>query len=111
MENHNWLKMRTILWVKKPKKIPCPGNCEDKPQGTSEKCNQEEKWHNFEVLTPQYLYVLWGNLHIVDTIFPLKNRYNQSDACYAVCAGMIQVHVPEYWTSETLDAIVVCGDR
>lgn len=110
LENPNWVLTNQMLWIKKPKKLQCPNDCSEKPKGTANR-TKVEKWHNFEVLKPHGLYVLWGDTHITDSMFTHENRYHQAAACYAVCAGMIQVNVPEYWSSEMLDAIVVCGDR
>lgn len=113
LENPKWLKTKKILWIKKATKKPvCPPGCSDKPEDTPAKQSPGcGKWHNFEILKPQHLFVMWGDIHITDSMFPIQNRYHQAEACYAVCAGMVRVNVPEYWTGETLNAIVVCGDR
>ncbi|XP_018405507.1 PREDICTED: uncharacterized protein LOC108781891 isoform X1 [Cyphomyrmex costatus] len=69
------------------------------------------RWHQYYVEEPNRLFSLWGEVHITDDTFDEANRGMQTYACYVVCAGMTRIMAPEYWTSRTLDAIVVCGDR
>ncbi|XP_011692991.1 PREDICTED: uncharacterized protein LOC105453034 [Wasmannia auropunctata] len=69
------------------------------------------RWHHYYVEEPNRLFSLWGELHITDDMFDEANRGMQTYACYVVCAGMTRITAPEYWSSKTLDAIVVCGDR
>jgi len=69
------------------------------------------RWHQYYVEEPNRLFSLWGEIHITDDIFDEANRGMQTYACYMVCAGMTRIMAPEYWSSKTLDAIVVCGDR
>ncbi|XP_023315140.1 uncharacterized protein LOC106652243 [Trichogramma pretiosum] len=68
------------------------------------------KWQYYDVIQPGRFYVLWGKYHITDERFAEENRNRQASACYAVCAAMVLINTPEYWTPQVLDAIVVCGD-
>lgn len=69
------------------------------------------RWHEYYVEESNRLFSLWGEIHITDNVFDEANRGMQTYACYVVCAGMTRIMAPEYWTSKTLDTIVVCGDR
>ncbi|KAL0120014.1 hypothetical protein PUN28_007996 [Cardiocondyla obscurior] len=69
------------------------------------------RWHQYYVEEPNRLFSLWGETHPTDNVFDEANRGMQTYACYVVCAGMTMITAPEYWSPQTLDAIVVCGDR
>lgn len=101
MEKPKWLQEKKITWTKRP---PVTNDC-------GEEDKEIVKWHAFDVITPRRLYVLWGEMHISDTIFPEENRNKQAGACYAVCAGMSLVNTPEYWNGEVLNAIIINGNR
>ncbi|KAF7419090.1 hypothetical protein HZH68_001743 [Vespula germanica] len=103
IEKPTWLKLFKMTWMKcalpsvrkKPAKDAAP----------------RMRWHQYLVEESNRLFSLWGELHITDGMFDKENRGLQAYACYVVCAGMTRITAPEYWTSKTLDVIVMCGDR
>lgn len=101
-ERAAWLRRcRETTWGKyAPRKRP----------GSAE-ATGKARWHQYYVEEPNRLFSLWGEIHITDNVFAEANRGMQTYACYVVCAGMTRIMAPEYWTSKTLDTIVVCGDR
>ncbi|XP_008204179.1 uncharacterized protein LOC103315718 [Nasonia vitripennis] len=102
MEKPSWLQDYKITWSKSSSSKTNIPEC-GKPDIT--------KWHHFDVIESRRLYVLWGQIHITDRIFAEENRSRQTEACYAVCAGMSLINAPEYWSAEILNAVVVCGDK
>ncbi|XP_051174843.1 uncharacterized protein LOC127290379 isoform X2 [Leptopilina boulardi] len=49
-------------------------------------------------------------VHISDKIFPKKIQGEQFYASCVICAGMAKLIAPEYWTSQTLNAIFIFGN-
>ncbi|XP_011500434.1 PREDICTED: uncharacterized protein LOC105364245 [Ceratosolen solmsi marchali] len=96
IEKPRWLQDMKIVWLN--------------VTGSKSAC-KKRKWHEFEVLEPRRLYVLWSNIHITDELFDSENRNKQSRACYVVCAGMSLINAPEYWSADSLKAILIWGDR
>ncbi|XP_048505518.1 uncharacterized protein LOC105683224 [Athalia rosae] len=103
VENPGWLKRFKVTWVR------CPNS---KKRIVKESVvTGKLRWHQFYVEEPYKLFSLWGDIHPTQSLFPVKNRGKQAYACYVICAGMTRITAPEYWSSKTLDAIVMCGDK
>ncbi|XP_076299845.1 uncharacterized protein LOC143218508 [Lasioglossum baleicum] len=103
IEKPTWLKLYKISWAKC---TPVAQKKKSKEPGTG-----KMRWHQYVVEESNKLFSLWGELHITDGMFDRENRGMQTYACYVVCAGMTRIMAPEYWSSKTLDVIVMCGDR
>ncbi|XP_076647140.1 uncharacterized protein LOC143355858 [Halictus rubicundus] len=103
IEKPTWLKLYKISWAKC---TPIAQKKKSKEPGTG-----KMRWHQYVVEESNKLFSLWGELHITDGMFDRENRGMQTYACYVVCAGMTRIMAPEYWSSKTLDVIVMCGDR
>ena len=104
IEKPTWLKLYKITWTKS---LAVP----QKRKGTKELAVGKMRWHQYVVEESNKLFSLWGEIHITDSVFERENRGMQTYACYVVCAGMTRIMAPEYWSSKTLDVIVMCGDR
>ncbi|KAK9300682.1 hypothetical protein QLX08_006716 [Tetragonisca angustula] len=104
IEKPTWLKLYKITWTKS---LAVP----QKRKGTKEYGLGKMRWHQYVVEESNKLFSLWGEIHITDGVFEMENRGMQTYACYVVCAGMTRIMAPEYWSSKTLDVIVMCGDR
>ncbi|XP_058808704.1 uncharacterized protein LOC131674205 [Phymastichus coffea] len=101
MEKFEWLEDE-IIWARYP--TPAKPRC-------GPGADKLPKWHNYEIVSSKRLYILWGTKHILQKTFPEENRGKQAATCYAVCAGMCLINAPEFWDAETLDDIVICGDK
>ncbi|XP_036146275.1 uncharacterized protein LOC114254284 [Monomorium pharaonis] len=102
-----WLKRcRETTWGKY-----APADRKRRPDWAEVCAGGKARWHEYYVEERNRLFSLWGEVHITDGVFDEANRGMQAYACYVVCAGMTRLMAPEYWTSKTLDTIVVCGDR
>ncbi|XP_076483174.1 uncharacterized protein LOC117166382 [Bombus vancouverensis nearcticus] len=104
IEKPTWLKLYKITWTKS---LAVP----QKKKGSKELGLGKMRWHQYVVEESNKLFSLWGEIHITDGMFERENRGMQTYACYVVCAGMTRIMAPEYWSSKTLDVIVMCGDR
>ncbi|XP_053995648.1 uncharacterized protein LOC128885575 [Hylaeus anthracinus] len=104
IEKPIWLKLYKIIWAK------CMAATQKK-KSAKEAGTGKMRWHQYVVEESNKLFSLWGELHISDGMFERENRGMQTYACYVVCAGMTRIMAPEYWSSKTLDVIVMCGDR
>ncbi|KZC13949.1 hypothetical protein WN55_06300 [Dufourea novaeangliae] len=104
IEKPAWLKLYKITWAKC---MPVT----QKKKASKEPSGGKMRWHQYVVEESNKLFSLWGELHITDGMFDRGNRGMQTYACYVVCAGMTRIMAPEYWSSKTLDVIVMCGDR
>lgn len=105
IEKPTWLKLYKITWAK------CTPLAQKKKKASKEATGGKMRWHQYVVEESNKLFSLWGELHITDGMFDRENRGMQTYACYVVCAGMTRIMAPEYWSSKTLDVIVMCGDR
>ncbi|KOC69528.1 hypothetical protein WH47_05471 [Habropoda laboriosa] len=103
IEKPTWLKLYKITWAKC---MAVPQKKKNREAGTG-----KMRWHQYVVEESNKLFSLWGEIHITDGMFEKENRGMQTYACYVVCAGMTRIMAPEYWSSKTLDVIVMCGDR
>ncbi|KAG8041788.1 hypothetical protein G9C98_007092 [Cotesia typhae] len=95
IEKPSWLSENRITWSKVSSASPCRKSC----------------WHEYLVEEPRKLFSLWGEIHPTGRMFSPENRGKQIYACYLVCLGMSRIMAPEYWSSKTLDTVVMCGDR
>ncbi|XP_015191552.1 PREDICTED: uncharacterized protein LOC107074545 [Polistes dominula] len=105
IEKPTWLKLFKISWAK------CGPSARKKSSGKDVGSIPRMRWHQYYVEESNKLFSLWGELHITDGMFDRENRGFQAYACYVVCAGMTRIMAPEYWSSKTLDVIIMCGDR
>ncbi|XP_076627672.1 uncharacterized protein LOC143344925 [Colletes latitarsis] len=105
IEKPTWLKLYKIIWAK------CMPAVQKKKTSKEAAGAGKMRWHQYVVEESIKLFSLWGELHITDGMFERENRGMQTYACYVVCAGMTRIMAPEYWSSKTLDVIVMCGDR
>ncbi|KAK2582865.1 hypothetical protein KPH14_008943 [Odynerus spinipes] len=105
IEKPTWLKLFKMTWAK------CGPSTKKKPSAKEAAVVPRMRWHQYTVEESNKLFSLWGELHITDGMFDRENRGLQAYACYVVCAGMTRIMAPEYWSSKTLDVIVMCGDR
>ncbi|XP_057341056.1 uncharacterized protein LOC130678061 [Microplitis mediator] len=94
IEKSSWLRKYRITWSK-----------------FSASTEKKSRWHEYYIEEPRKLFSLWGEIHPTGNIFAEENRGKQIHACYLVCAGMSRIMAPEYWSSKTLDTVVMCGDR
>ncbi|XP_024871501.1 uncharacterized protein LOC112454376 [Temnothorax curvispinosus] len=105
-ERATWLRRcRVTTWGKY-----APADRE-RPDSAEITAADKARWHQYYVEEPNRLFSLWGDVHPTDDMFDEANRGMQAYACYVVCAGMTMITAPEYWSPNTLDAIVMCGDR
>ncbi|CAD6225430.1 GSCOCG00005675001-RA-CDS, partial [Cotesia congregata] len=95
IEKPSWLSENRITWSKVSSASPC----------------RKARWHEYLVEEPRKLFSLWGEIHPTGRMFSPENRGKQIHACYLVCLGMSRIMAPEYWSSKTLDTVVMCGDR
>lgn len=102
MEKPAWLSQLKLKWTR----FAAPAK-----RSLNEEAVGKLRWHQFYVEEPNRIFSLWGEIHPTEEIFARANRGKQMYACYVVCAGMTRIQAPEYWSSKTLDAIVMCGDR
>ncbi|KAI4490430.1 hypothetical protein M0804_003374 [Polistes exclamans] len=105
IEKPTWLKLFKMSWAK------CGPSARKKSSGKDVGSIPRMRWHQYQVEESNKLFSLWGELHITDGMFDRENRGFQAYACYVVCAGMTRIMAPEYWSSKTLDVIIMCGDR
>lgn len=97
IEKLDWLKTMPTSWLKFSK-------------NEKKKLNKKFMWHEYYIEQKEYLFSLQAHVHITDEIFPQKNRGKQFYACYVICAGMMKLIAPEYWTPQILTAILFFGD-
>lgn len=102
-ESPDWLRRFKVTWTR------CPSA--KKRIVRDSIVTGKLRWHQYYVEEPRKLFSLWGEIHPTQTLFPPEHRGKQSFACYVVCAGMTRITAPEYWSSKTLDAVVMCGDK
>ncbi|KAG7204590.1 hypothetical protein KM043_005009 [Ampulex compressa] len=103
IERPTWLKLFEVTWAK------C--GQDSQARKSSKEAASKMRWHQYVVEESNKLFSLWGEVHVTDGMFEREHRGAQGYACYVVCAGMTRIVAPEYWTSKTLDAVVMCGDR
>ncbi|KAK0181663.1 hypothetical protein PV327_003930 [Microctonus hyperodae] len=101
-ENSNWLNDFELTWTHSS----ITKNAQEEIQ-----LPEKLRWHQYYIEQVGKLFSLWGEIHPAGEIFTKQNRGKQIQACYVVCAGMMRIMAPEYWSAKTLDAIVMCGDR
>lgn len=110
IEKPEWLKLFKTTWTRCGL-APSPSQSPSARKKMSKDTAPRMHWHQYRVEESNKLFSLWGELHVTDVIFDKENRGLQVYACYVVCAGMTRIIAPEYWSSKTLDVIVMCGDR
>lgn len=104
-----WLRSHRVTWSRRVT-VDDRGRRRD-PAKLTVGGDTKARWHQYYVEEPDRLFSLWGEIHLTDGIFDEANRGMQTYACYVVCAGMTRIIAPEYWTSQILNVIVMCGDR
>ncbi|KAK0178312.1 hypothetical protein PV328_002274 [Microctonus aethiopoides] len=104
-EDSNWLNDFELTWTHSSA-ISKKENAQEETQSP-----EKSRWHQYYIEQFGKLFSLWGEIHPAGEIFTKQNRGKQMHACYVVCAGMMRIMAPEYWSAKTLDAIVMCGDR
>ena len=103
IEKQSWLRTMSITWARF-------SDTKKKKKKNQDEIIKNFMWHQYYVEEDSKLFSLWGRVSVKDEVFPEENRGRQTYACYMVCAGMTRLIAPEYWTPNTLDAILFCGD-
>ncbi|XP_043465461.1 uncharacterized protein LOC122500551 [Leptopilina heterotoma] len=71
------------------------------------KLNENFLWKQYQVEEEDTLFSMHTN--ISNEIFPQQNQEKYFYACYVICAGMTRLISPEFWTPQTLNAILFFG--